>query len=277
MAGWERFGRGMSRVPFYLVDAFTDVPGKGNPAGVCICGGDPDAAWAQLVAKEVNQPETAFVWGEGERWNIRWFSPQTEVALCGHATLASAKVLFEERRVEASSIEFTTRESGVLHAARGTASGSYSLKFPRRDPAEVPPPDVLVKGLGVDLAWCGFAVEDYFVEVRDAAVLRNISPRFSELLKLDGRGVIVTARGEGGYDFVSRFFCPRIGVNEDPVTGSAHCALAPYWAAKLRKEAMRGFQASPRGGVVEVVLGKDFVTLGGRAVVSLRGEVLFGY
>jgi PhzF family phenazine biosynthesis protein len=259
--------------PFTTVDAFTDRPFAGNPAAVCVLPAARDAGWMQLVAREMNLAETAFLVRRGDDFDLRWFTPAIEVDLCGHATLASAHTLWEERHLALdATARFHTR-SGILTAAR--RDGLIWLDFPSTPPVAAPAPDDLREALGVPLGYVGRTPFDYLVELDGEPTVRGLSPDLTRLARLPVRGVIVTARSEtADQDFVSRFFAPAAGVPEDPVTGSAHCALTPYWAAKLGRAELRGYQASARGGLVQVRLAGDRVQLGGHAVTVMRGELL---
>ncbi|HEX3583415.1 MAG TPA: PhzF family phenazine biosynthesis protein [Thermoanaerobaculia bacterium] len=253
------------------VDAFTDTAFKGNPAAVCILDRERDAAWMQDVAKEMNLSETAFLLQHADGFGLRWFTPAVEVALCGHATLASAHALWEERVLETDARFHTL--SGLLTATRN--GDLIELDFPAKaeEPAVVPP--TLIDALGVMPLYVGRNQFDYLIEVESEHQLRALAPDHAQLRTVPVRGVIVTARSsDSRFDFVSRFFAPGSGVDEDPVTGSAHCALTPYWSKKLGKTEMTAYQASPRGGVVHVRLAGDRVKLGGRAVTIFRGELL---
>lgn len=256
---------GMSK-PMFLVDAFADVPFSGNPAAVCLLPTLNDAAWMQSVAMEMQQSETAFVAPRGEDYDLRWFTPTVEVDLCGHATLATAHILFSTGRAKGR-VRFFTR-SGLLTASE-TATG-IELDFPAELPTAEPLPFSL-ESIPTPV-WTGRNRMDWVIEVPTEDQVRNLRPDFSELARLGMRGVVVTARSKA-FDFVSRGFFPNAGINEDSVTGSAHCALAPYWANKLEKSAMVGFQASLRGGVVEVRVEGDRVMLGGKARTFLSGEI----
>jgi predicted PhzF superfamily epimerase YddE/YHI9 len=254
------------------VDAFTAVPFQGNPAAVCLLERERDAAWMQLVAREMNLAETAFLSPEGDGYRLRWFTPTVEVDLCGHATLATAHVLLELGKAHASGIiRFQTR-SGELTARR---DGEFiEMDFPAEPAIAVAPPDGLVDALRAKPLFVGRNRMDYLVEVGSADDVRAIQPDFGALRQLSVRGVIVTARSDDGvHDFVSRFFAPGAGVDEDPVTGSAHCCLAPYWAEKLGRTDMAGYQASARGGTVHVRYRPPRVLLRGQAVTVLRGEL----
>lgn len=253
------------------VDAFTDSAFQGNPAAVCILDRERDAAWMQNVAKEMNLSETAFLLHHADGFGLRWFTPAVEVALCGHATLASAHALWEERVLETDARFHTL--SGLLTATRN--GGRIELDFPAKteEPAVVPP--ALIDSLGVMPVYVGRNQFDYLIEVETEAELRALNPDHARLRTIPVRGVIVTARStDPRFDFVSRFFAPGSGVDEDPVTGSAHCALTPYWAKKLGRTEMTAYQASARGGVVHVRLAGDRVKLGGNAVTVFRGELL---
>jgi predicted PhzF superfamily epimerase YddE/YHI9 len=312
------------------VDAFTREPFAGNPAAVCLLDGPRDDRWMQGVAAEMKHSETAFLLPEGDAYRVRWFTPAAEVDLCGHATLASAHVLFGTKRGglggSAADLRFLTR-SGELRASR--RGELIELDFPALPPAEAPPPEGLLDALGATARSTHRSRFDRLVELESEDSVRALKPDFLALAKVDTRGVIVTARAgataargapagagaargslagttaargglpettaardglpdattaRGGFpdaaqalgcrrDFVSRFFAPRVGVDEDPVTGSAHCVLAPFWAARLGRTEMVGFQASRRGGEVRVRLEGDRVFLGGHAVTVLEGEL----
>jgi PhzF family phenazine biosynthesis protein len=266
-------------VPIYQVDSFTDQAFAGNPAGVCVLDGSTDETWMQNVAKEMNLSETAFLYkvekGKGgeEGYNLRWFTPAVEVEMCGHATLASAHILWTEGyEPEDTELRFHTL-SGVLKARK---QGEWiELDFPQRPETQVDAPPGLLEALGIEPVYVGKNSFDYFVEVSSEKVVKGISPDFRMLREFNVRGVIVTARAEesADYDFVSRFFAPGAGIDEDPVTGSAHCCLAPYWSKKLGTNEMVGFQASARGGVVKVKLAGDRVLLDGKAVTVFKGEL----
>jgi PhzF family phenazine biosynthesis protein len=258
-------------LPLFHIDAFTEKPFAGNPAAVCLLDGPRAEEWMQQVATEMNLSETAFVYSEGADFRLRWFTPAVEVALCGHATLASAHALWEEGRIPAGRpIAFLTR-SGVLIAAR--ADDLIELDFPLKPAAEQAPPDGLAEALGVGVVRAGHNEFDWLVEVASEEGLRGLKPDFAALARLPVRGVIVTSQpARPGFDFVSRFFAPAVGVPEDPVTGSAHCCLADWWGRRLGKAQMTGYQASARGGVVRVRVAGARVFLGGRAVTVVRGE-----
>jgi predicted PhzF superfamily epimerase YddE/YHI9 len=256
------------------VDAFTDRPFAGNPAAVCVLPHARPDAWMRDVAREMNLSETAFLVPEDGGYQLRWLTPAIEVDLCGHATLASAHVLWQDGHLTAGQqARFFTR-SGLLTADR---RGDWiELDFPVKSAKAVEPPVGLLPALGATTArYIGQNAFDYLVEVETESILRNLDPDHSTLRKLPVRGVIVTARPSSGeFDFISRFFAPGSGVDEDPVTGSAHTALGPYWAAQLEKTELLAYQASARGGVVRVRVEGDRVKLGGQAVTVMTGELL---
>jgi PhzF family phenazine biosynthesis protein len=258
--------------PIYQVDAFTDRPFAGNPAAVCPLDAPRSDAWMQDVAAEMNLAETAFLLPQDDGWNLRWFTPLLEVDLCGHATLAAAHILWETGRLAPDAqARFTTR-SGLLTADR--RGDRIELDFPAERETETEPSLTLFAALGARPRYVGKNRFDLIVELDDAAAVRALKPDFAQIALLPVRGVIVTARADSpDYDFVSRFFAPQCGIPEDPVTGSAHCCLGPFWSARLNKTTMRGFQASPRGGSVLVGVEGERVILGGNAVTVLRGAL----
>lgn len=260
-----------TRVPLVQIDAFSDVPFGGNPAAVCILDGPRESSWMQQVAAEMNLSETAFLYPRQDGFDLRWFTPAIEVDLCGHATLASAHALWElGQRPASEKLRFYTR-SGELTA--DTDGDWIELNFPAIPTAMAEAPPDLLKALGATPIFTGRTRFDYLIEVESEAEVRNLKPDFAALRELPVRGIIVTAAGSN-FDFVSRFFAPGSGIDEDPVTGSAHCALGPYWAAKLLIRDLRAYQASPRGGVIRVRVQNDRVILAGQAVTVLRGELL---
>lgn len=258
--------------PIFHVDAFTERPFAGNPAAVCLLEGPRSAEWMQQVGAEMNLSETAFVWPEADGYRLRWFTPRVEVDLCGHATLASAHVLWKSERVgRHETIVFHTASGALTATLRGA---EIELDFPQTPPHEAEPPSGLLGALGVEARQVARNQFDFLVEVASEKAVRELRPDFAELRKIPARGVMVTARAETPpYDFVSRFFAPGAGIDEDPVTGSAHCCLGPYWRDRLHKSEFRAYQASPRGGVVGVRLEGDRTFLRGRAVTILRGEL----
>ena len=255
------------------VDAFTARPFAGNPAAVCLLPTPAPADWMQSVAAEMNLAETAFLVRQGDAFDLRWFTPTAEVPLCGHATLASAHVLWQDGHLPPDAeARFDTR-SGRLTARR--AGDWIEMDFPAEPPSAEPAPPGLLDALGVAALWAGHRARlDYrIVEVADEASVRRAAPDFRALARA-ARGVIVTARASSGEaDFVSRFFAPALGVDEDPVTGSAHCVLAPFWAGRLGKGQLTGYQASARGGVVRVRVAGERVILAGQAVTVMQGEL----
>jgi len=258
----------------YQVDAFAARPFSGNPAGVCILEHTAPEKWMQAVAAEMNVAETAFlVRRDDGSYDLRWFTPTVEVDLCGHATLASAHVLWDERILpDAERARFHTK-SGELTAWR--EGDTIRMDFPSEPVAASEAPVALKEALDVPFSFAGKNRMDWLVEVADEATVKAVRPELRALVSLDVRGVIVTARSATAErDFVSRFFAPGAGVDEDPVTGSAHCALAPYWAGKLGKDALTGYQASARGGTVWCTVKGDRVVLGGHAITVLRAKLL---
>ena len=242
------------RQTIYHVNAFTDRPFTGNPAGVCLLPAPATEAWMQAVAAELNLSETAFLVRRPDGdFLLRWFTPAAEVELCGHATLSGAHVLWETGVLQpADTARFHTL-SGLLTASK--RGGWIELDFPATPERAVEPPAELAEALGVAASYVGMNVFDYLVEVESEAIVRSLRPDFTALSRLPVRGVMVTARSAAPeFDFVSRFFAPALGVNEDPVTGSAHCCLGPYWADRLGKTEMLAHQVSARGGVVRVRL-----------------------
>ena len=258
------------------VDAFTNRPFSGNPAGVCILPKAADEAWMLNVAREMNVAETAFLVPQRDGYDLRWFTPVVEVDLCGHATLASAHVLWDDGHLKPDVQARFHTKSGLLTADRRDAW--IELDFPATPATAAPPPAGLSDAIGATAQFVGRSKFDYLVEVESETVLRKLDPDMGAIARVDARGVIVTSRadGKGKYDFVSRFFAPQSGVPEDPVTGSAHCALAPYWGAKLGKKDLIAFQASTRGGEVRLRFEGDRVRLGGQAVTVLRAELTAG-
>jgi PhzF family phenazine biosynthesis protein len=258
----------------FQVDAFTDRPFAGNPAAVCLLPAPKDDRWMQYLAQEMNLSETAFLLWQKDGFNLRWFTPAAEVDLCGHATLASAHILWQEEYLKpGEQARFYTR-SGLLTADR--KEGEWiELDFPAKLEEQADAPPHLIEALGVSPRYVGKNAFDYLVEVGSEEVVRNMKPDIALLARIPVRGVIVTSRASSpGYDFVSRFFAPQVGVNEDPVTGSAHCCLAPYWSKQLNKDEMMAYQASARGGVLRVRVTGDRVKLGGQAVTVMRGDLM---
>jgi PhzF family phenazine biosynthesis protein len=261
--------------PLFQVDAFTSKPFSGNPAAVCILEEFPEDSWMQSVAHEMNLSETAFVQQREGGFALRWFTPLVEVDLCGHATLATAHILWEMGTAPADEkLSFHTR-SGILHA---TNVGDWiELDFPASSvsAAECPSELTAALSLSTEPLFVGRSEFDFFVEIDSEQELRALRPDMGLIERVGARGVIVTSQTDGDeYHFLSRFFAPQSGVPEDPVTGSAHCSLGPYWGKKLGVQEMLAFQASSRGGEVRVRLGDDRVYLGGQAVTVLRADLL---
>ena len=262
----------MPTTPLFHVDAFASAAFRGNPAAVCLLSATRPTPWLQSVAAEMNLSETAFVQATARGFRLRWFTPTVEVDLCGHATLAAAHVLWTEGLAPGgATLRFATR-SGELTAVR--RGGAIELDFPSRAAVPCRTPAGLAKALGAAPRHVARNSDDYLVELRDEAAVRGLEPDLAALAKLPVRGVIVTAAARRGFDFVSRFFGPRVGGPEDPVTGSAHCALGPFWAARLGRTTLRGFQVSARGGAVEIELRGDRALLRGDAVTVVRGQLL---
>lgn len=249
----------------FTVDAFTDSAFKGNPAAVCLLESAAPAEWMQSVAAEMNLSETAFLLVD----TLRWFTPKVEVSLCGHATLATAHVLYSTGAA-AGQIEFSTA-SGIL-TVNQRADGLITMDFPAKEVTPATVPDGLEKALGVTPVGVARSQLDLVVELESEEVVRSLTPDIAALEAVDARGVIVTARGTST-DFVSRFFAPRVGVAEDPVTGSAHCALAPYWSPRLGRTDLTGAQLSARGGLVHTTLRGDRVHLAGQAITITSGTL----
>jgi PhzF family phenazine biosynthesis protein len=254
------------------VDAFTNRPFAGNPAAVCVLPEPRSDAWMQDVAQEMNLSETAFLLKQDDGYNLRWFTPAVEVDLCGHATLASAHVLWETGALgEGEQARFHTR-SGLLTADR--RDDFIDLDFPAMPEKESTIPRGLAEALSVPVHYIGVSRFDVLVQVESEAVVRGMSPDFGRLRQVSARGVIVTARATSTeYDIVSRFFAPAVGIDEDPVTGSAHCCLAPFWSRRLGKPDIIAYQASARGGMLRLSHRGDRVRLGGQAVTVMEGEL----
>jgi len=266
------------------VDAFTDRRFAGNPAAVCVMEKAADERWMQQLADEMNLAETAFVYPlEHGQFSLRWFTPRAEVDLCGHATLAAAHVLWETGRLGKDHVARFQTRSGLLTAQ---LKGDWiELDFPATPARSVGPSAPLAEVLAaMDVATVHIARSrfDYLVELESEAAVRSFTPDINKLKRVDCRGLIVTARAgaktfasDGApFDFISRFFAPQVGIDEDPVTGSAHCALGPWWQARMGKDAFLAYQASRRGGTVRVTMRGERVLLGGQAVTTLRGELV---
>lgn len=267
-------------IPLFQVDAFTNQPYAGNPAAVCILRQPENVAWMQAVASEMNLSETAFIVPEKDvhSFNLRWFTPITEVDMCGHATLASAHILWETGMLPAEQpVSFYTK-SGLLVCRN---NGNWpepkwiEMDFPSTPEKPIPIPEGLQLALGISPKYVGMSQFDYLVEVDSEETVRNLKPNFTLLKTFSVRGVIVTAPSSAPeFDFVSRFFAPAVGINEDPVTGSAHCCLAPFWGHRLEKVTMKAYQASARGGVVKLELLNQRVLISGQALTVLKGTLI---
>ena len=271
----------MNETAVTVVDAFTDRPFAGNPAAVCVLDAPADERWMQLVAREMNLSETAFLHpiDGGPRWRLRWFTPTVEVDLCGHATIAASHVLWEDGRLAAdAAAEFETR-GGRLTARR--VDDWIELDFPSKpversvnDPAEL---SAIAEALGSPIVSAGRGRFDLLVELADEEAVRKLAPDYGRIKAIPARGVIATARSsDPAFDFVSRFFAPAVGVDEDPVCGSAHCCSGPFWADRLGRNALQARQVSSRGGVIRVSVDGDRVAIAGKAVTTLRGRLQGG-
>jgi predicted PhzF superfamily epimerase YddE/YHI9 len=255
------------------VDAFTDAAFTGNPAAVCILKAPREEIWMQAVAAEMNLSETAFLHPEADGYRLRWFTPASEVRLCGHATLAGAHVLWEDGHSRDALLKFYTL-SGLLTARR--LSTWIELNFPIDPVTSAEIPKGLIEALGAPAVFTGKTLTRYFVELESADAVRTLKPDISGINRFPPGRVVVTTRSDRtGYDFISRCFAPGVGVPEDPVTGAAHCALASYWSAKLGKSEFTAYQASARGGVLKLRLEGDRVLMAGQAVTVMRGELLW--
>jgi PhzF family phenazine biosynthesis protein len=255
------------------VDAFTDTRFCGNPAVVCLLRETASDQWMQAVAREMNVSETAFLVRGDDGFDLRWFTPAVEVALCGHATLASAHVLWEAEHLSSDEPARFLTASGLLTARR---RGDWiELDLPAEPAALIDAPAELATALGVDPRWVGRNRFDLLVEVASEDAVRSVAPDLGALSRLSNRGVIVTSRSAAPeFDIVSRFFAPAAGIGEDPVTGSAHCCLGPFWRDRLGIDSFTAHQASARGGVVKVHVEGDRVRLGGQAVTVMHAELV---
>jgi PhzF family phenazine biosynthesis protein len=261
----------MAGIRCWQIDAFTDRPFGGNPAAVYWLETEADTVWMQAIAAEMNLSETAFVRRTDDGLELRWFTPTIEVDLCGHATLATAHVVWSEGIVPPTEpLRFSTR-SGVLTCRM--VGDFIELDFPATPSTEINPSEVLIDALGITPAFVGTSRFYQMAMVDNADIVRSLKPDFRKLVQVPTLGVIVTASSDDPrYDFVSRFFAPAMGVDEDPVCGSAHCCLAPYWSGRLGKTNLLAYQASARGGTLRLRLEGDRVILGGQAVIVWRGE-----
>jgi PhzF family phenazine biosynthesis protein len=257
----------------YQVDSFTDKLFRGNPAGVAISDIEIEDTIMQNIAMEMNLSETAFLIKEKNYYNLRWFTPDSEVNLCGHATLACAHILFETKRENQDSEIIFSTKSGILKAKR--ENDKIVLDFPLQEDIKLKyTPNFLKEAFKTDFIYCGKNDEDYILEVENYEILKSIKPDFELLKEKDSRGIIVTTKSsDERYDFISRFFAPSVGIDEDPVTGSAHCCLAPYWSRKLNKNKFKAYQASKRGGSLEIELVNNRVLLKGKAITFINAKL----
>jgi PhzF family phenazine biosynthesis protein len=263
-----------TKTPIYCVDAFTDQPFTGNPAAVCLLDHDRDEGWMQSLAAEMNLSETAFVLPHNDEFGLRWFTPKVEVDLCGHATLASAHVLWTTGVTNAETIRFNTR-SGALLCTR--LADRVAMNFPAISVEPIAPIEKLVSALGAEVSFVGTSATENLLAVVSEDALLGMEPNLALLRQMPAHGVIVTSpSADPKFDFLSRYFAPAVGIDEDPVTGSTHCCLGPFWGERLKKTELVGFQASSRGGVVNVSVLGDRVSLGGQAVTVLEGHLSNG-
>jgi predicted PhzF superfamily epimerase YddE/YHI9 len=259
-------------LPLFFVDAFTDRPFGGNSAAVCLLQSWKEDGWLQAVAGELNLPMTAFLVKQADLFDLRWFTPTVEVDLCGHATLASAHILWQQGHASGNELLFSTK-SGVLKAVRSW--DDISLDFPLIPEEAAEPPPGLLPALGVSAKYVGKNQFDYLVELESEVMLRGLTPNIQQLKAAPMRGVIVTSKSaDPQFDFVSRFFAPAIGIDEDQVSGSPHCCLGDFWRKRLGKNEFRAYQASARGGVLKVRVTDDRAFLGGKAITVAKGELL---
>lgn len=256
------------KMNIFQVDAFTAEPFKGNPAAVCLLDSVMPDSWMRGLAADMNLSETAFLVRKGDIFSLRWLTPEVEVDLCGHATLASAHILWEENILSKESTAQFETKSGLLKADK--REDWIELNFPQTPVTEVEKPEGIEKALGASVIYCGKSKFDYFFELDSEDTIKNLAPDYDKLEKLEARGVIVTAQSKE-YDFVSRFFAPQSGIDEDPVTGSAHSALYPYWSKKLSKDELSAFQASKRGGNLKLRSDESRVIIAGQAVTIFKG------
>lgn len=266
------------KMNLFQVDAFTDKPFAGNPAAVCLLDEAPDDAWMRHLAQEMNLSETAFLLPQDDGFSLRWFTPTTEVDLCGHATLASAHVLWETGILAADEVARFYTRSGVLTAVGAPQSHIppiIELNFPAQSQAPADAPPELLAALGVTPIYVGQCGNKYVIEVADESMVRQLQPDFAALRQIPGRGVAVTsASSSPAFDFVSRYFAPWVGIDEDPVTGSIHCCLGPFWGARLGKDTLTAYQASARGGILQIRMDGERVYLGGTAVTVFQGSLV---
>jgi PhzF family phenazine biosynthesis protein len=263
------------KLPIFTVDAFTNEPFKGNPAAVCILKEEIPTSLMQSIAFELNLAETAFVLKEkdSDTFSLRWMTPNSEVDLCGHATLATSHTLWQQGICKISDVINYNTRSGLLTAKN--ENGKITLDFPAIPQKKIEYPPELIDAIGgVVPKYVGMTKWNYIIELESERDIINLKPNFDIMLTLPGWGTIITAKADmNGYDFISRFFAPEKGIQEDPVTGSAHCALAPYWQSRLGKDSFLAYQASERGGTLEIKIEGDRVMLTGDAVTVISGEI----
>ncbi|MGE7926098.1 PhzF family phenazine biosynthesis protein [Viridibacillus arvi] len=255
-----------------IINTFTEQAFRGNPAAVCFLSDEKESSWMQIVAKEINLPTTAFIGFLNGEYHLRWFTPSTEIPICGHGTLASSFFLWEKGFVDKDkSITFHTK-SGVLKAR--LIDGWVQLQFPAIIEENVVAPELLIKALGVEPVYVGKSRLDYLVEVESEEIVRNLNPNIDLIAQLPVRGVIVTSLSNANeFDFVSRFFSPAQGIIEDYVNGSSHCCLGPYWKNKLHKTDFTAYQASERGGIIKVKVLDDTIFLSGKSITFFEGKL----
>ena len=259
-------------VPIYVVDAFSEMPFQGNPAGICILEKPAEDDWMQSVAHEMGHAETAFLYPIQDGYNLRWFTPTIEVDLCGHATLASAHVLWQTGRLKSDQVAKFQAKSGQLIARK--QGEEIRMDFPAEPAEEMDAPPTLRLAISKPPVWVGHNRMDMLVQLEDAESVRTLGPSINAIAMLGGRGVIVTAKSDTPeYDFICRFFAPAAGVPEDNATGSAQCALGPFWSERLNKKELKSFQASPRGAVLGVEVKGDRVDICGQAFTMLEGTL----
>ncbi len=268
----------MSVISFYHVDAFTTKPFTGNPAGICLLPETKNSDWMQTVAREINLSETAFLLQQNDGYHLRWFTPVAEVDLCGHATLAASHILWETKQLGRNMDARFHTLSGILTATR--TNGWIDMDFPSESPTDAPIPDDLQNTLGAHidakLLYFGKNRLDYLVLLDSEEAVRTLTPDFKALAQLECRGTIVTAPSDSSdYDFVSRAFFPRFGIDEDPVTGSAHCCLAPFWSQRLNKKHLTARQISKRGGDIKLQVKPERVIISGQAITVMEGKLYY--
>lgn len=261
-------------IRIYQVDSFTDKPFAGNPAGVCILDKPADESWMQNIAMEMNLSETSFLWPLESGYSLRWFTPELEVDLCGHATLAAAHILWEKGFLNKDEKAKFYTKSGLLTCKKDNEF--IEMNFPSEPEVKVDIPEYLAEALNINPLYVGKNRFDYLVQIESEEGLRKLKPNFNLLEKIDCRGIIVTSSSKTDkYDFVSRFFAPKAGINEDPVTGSAHCCLVPFWHKITGKTEFNAYQASKRGGEISLKLVDNRVMLKGKAITVIEGAILF--